>query len=142
VIINEIKNNKSGVQTLATAFIQIGSSTQKKMSLVNEDDQTYKLSEENKSVSFLFVKLPLNADLQKKPAIMIDDKKLGDLNYTHCNQKDGCVTNVRVSNEVIELFKKGKTMSVVMGIYGRNNNMQLKFPLKNFTKSYAKITKK
>ena len=75
------------MQTLATAIIQIGSSKQKKMNLVNEDDQTYKLSEENKNVPVLFVKLPLNADLRKKPVVIIDDKKLGDLNFTHCNQK-------------------------------------------------------
>ena len=50
-----------------------------KMNLVDEDDQTYKLSEENKKISVLTVKLPLNADLRKKPAVVIDDKNLGSL---------------------------------------------------------------
>ena len=112
------------------------------MNLINEDDQTYKLSEENKNIPILIVKLPLNVDLRKKPAVVIDDKKLGDLNFTHCNQIDGCVTNVAITEELIELFKKGKTMNIVMGVYGTPENMQLAFPLKNFTKSYAKMTKK
>lgn len=142
IVISEIKNiEKEKMQTLATAYFQIGSATQKKMNLVDEDDQTYKLSEENKDIPVLFVKLPFNVDLRKKPLILIDSKKLGNLNFTHCNQKDGCVTNVAVNNDVINLFKKGKNMSVITGIYGSNKNMEIKFPLKNFTKSYAKLIK-
>jgi hypothetical protein len=38
--------NKDKMQTLATAYFQIGSTSQKKMNLVDEEDQTYKLSEE------------------------------------------------------------------------------------------------
>lgn len=140
VIKSEIKN-KGKLQTIATAYIQIGSTKQKKMDLINENDQTYKLSEQNKSVQILFVKLPLNVDLTRKPAIVIDGKKLGDINFTHCNKLDGCVTNVAVNDNVIELFKKGKTMSVVTGIYGSAKNMKIEFPLKNFTKSYEKLIK-
>ena len=33
-------------------------------------------------------------------------------------------------------------MTVVMGVYGTNRNMNVKFPLKNFSKSYKKLTKK
>ena len=141
IIISEIKN-KDKMQTIATAYIQIASSKQKKMALINETDQTYKLSEENKNVSVLFIKLPLNVDLRKKPIIIIDNKKLGDLNYTHCNSKDGCVTNVAVDNDVVDLFKKGKTMSIVVGLHNNTNNMVIKFPLKNFSKSYAQLIKK
>jgi len=112
------------------------------MNLVNEDDQTYKLSEESKNVPVLVVKIPLNADLRKKPAIVIDGKKLGDLNFTHCNPQDGCVSTAAVNDEVIKLFEDGKTMSIVFGIYARNQNMTIEFPLKNFTKSYAKLIKK
>src|SRR6056300_1486793 len=72
--ISEYKN-KDKMQTLGTAYFQIGSTSQKKMNLVNEEDQTYKLSEESKSIPVLFVKLPLNVDLSKKPAIVIDNKK-------------------------------------------------------------------
>lgn len=139
---NEITLKDKNQQTLATAFILIGSSKQKKMNLINEDDQTYKLSEENKNIPILIVKLPLNVDLRKKPAVVIDDKKLGDLNFTHCNQIDGCVTNVAITEEVIELFKKGKTMTIVMGIYRSGQNIKIQFPLRNFTKSYAKLIKK
>ena len=142
VIISEIKDKNNKMQTLATAYIQIGSSKQKKMDLINENDQTYKLSEENKIVPVLFVKLPLNVDLAKKPAVIIDKKRLGDLNFTHCNNDEGCVTNVAVNNDVVELFKKGKTMSVVVGQYGAAKNLQIDFPLKNFSRSYAQLIKK
>ena len=141
IIISEIKN-KDKMQTIATAYIQIGSSKQKKMALINENDQTYKLSEENKNVPVLFVKLPLNVDLRKRPLIIIDNKKLGNLNYTHCNAKDGCVTNVTLDNNVVDLFKKGKTMSIVIGSYANTNNTRIEFPLKNFSKSYAQLIKK
>ena len=140
VITNQIKN-KDKMQILSTAYIQIGSTTQKKMDLINEDDQTYKLSEKNTDVPVLFVKLPLNVDLRKKPAIVVDTKKLGDLNFSHCNQKDGCVTNVAITNDVINFFKKGKTMFIVAGIYGGTKNMKIEFPLTNFSKSYAKLIK-
>ena len=133
---------KDKIQTLATAYIQIGSSKQKKMNLINEDDQTYKLSEENKNVSVLFVKLPFNVDLKIKPAIIIDNKKLGDLNYSHCNQTDGCAANFIIDNDVIDFFRKGKTMNIVTGIYNNTQNMKIEFPLKNFSRSYAQLTKK
>ena len=141
IVISEIKNNKDKMQTIATAYIQIGTATQKKMDLVNEEDQTYKLSEENKNIPVLFVKLPFNVDLRKKPAIIINDKKLADLNFTHCNQKDGCVTNVVINNNAIDLLKKSKTMFVFTGVYGSNQNMKIEFTLKNFTKSYAQLIK-
>ena len=139
----KFKNKKSGkIQTIASAIIQIGSSKQKKMDLVNADDQTYKLSEEDKDVPILFINLPLGTDLRKKPLLVIDDKKIANLDYTHCNNVDGCKTNILINNEVINLMKKGKTMIVVMGIYGNNKNMNIRFPLKSFSKSYAALTKK
>ena len=140
---NDLKAKDSDkVQRLATAYIQIGSSKQKKMNLIDEDDQTYKLSEENKNVPILFVNLPLNTDLRFKPLIQIDDKNYGTLNFTNCNQIDGCKTNAAISNDAIDVFKKGNTMSVVVRIFGSNKNMKIEFPLKNFTKSYIKLTKK
>jgi invasion protein IalB len=140
VIRNEIKN-KDKMQTLATAFVQMGSATQKKMNLVDAKDQTYKLSEESKNIPILIVKLPLNVDLSKKPAIVIDNKKLGNLNFSNCNQKDGCVTNMILSNNIIDLLRKGKTMSVISGILGNSQNLKIDFPLTNFTKSYAQLIK-
>jgi len=143
VIKNEIKvkdNDKK--QRLATAYIQIGSSKQKKMNLINEGDQTYKLSEENKNIPILFVNLPLNTDLRFKPLIQIDDKNYGKLNFTNCNNTDGCKTNAVISNDAIDKLKKGNTMSVIVRIFGINKNMKIEFPLKQFTKSYTKLIKK
>ena len=141
IIISQIKNNDK-MQTIATAYIQIGSTKQKKMNLINKDDQTYKLSEENKIVPILFVKLPLNVNLKKKPAIVIDDKKLADLTFSFCNQTDGCVSNILLNDGTVDFFKKGKIMSVVVGTYGNNENLKIDFPLKNFSKSYTQLLKK
>jgi invasion protein IalB len=141
VIKSEIKNKDNKMQTIATAYVQIGSSKQKKMNLINKDDQTYKLSEENKNVPILFVRLPLNIDLRKKALIIVDDKKLGNLEYTHC-LVDGCMTSVVLNNnDIIDLFKKGKTMTIIMGVYGASQNINIQFPLKNFSKSYTKLIK-
>ena len=136
-----IKDSKK-IQILAKAYLIIGSSSQKKMSLINEEDQTYKLSEENKNVPVLFVDLPLNTDLRAQPLIQIDNKSIGNLNYTHCNPTEGCKTNVAVSNDIIDLFKKGKTMTIIMKIYGKKENVKVEFPLKNFSKSYSILLKK
>ena len=140
VITSETKI-KDKIQTLATAYMQMGSSKKKKMDLINEEDQTYKLSVENKNVSVLFVKLPFNVDLGIKPAIMIDNKKLGDLNYSHCNQSDGCIANILIDDGVIDFFHKGKTMHIIMGVYNNTQNMRIEFPLKSFSRSYAQLTK-
>ena len=119
-----IKNTDNKDQTLATAYFEMESSKQ------------------NKIVPVLYVKLPLSVDLRKKPAIIIDDKNLGSLDFTHCNAVDGCTTNVAIGDGVIDLFKKGKTITVVMGIYGSAKNINIQFPLKNFSKSYAQLIKK
>ena len=72
---SEVKiNNSDKMKTIATAIIQIGLSKQKKMDLIDENDQTYKLSEVDKNVPVLFVNLPLNTDLRKKPLLIIDNK--------------------------------------------------------------------
>ena len=49
-ITKEVKLKDNKRQTIATAFIRIVSSKQKEMNLIDEKDQTYKLSEKNKDV--------------------------------------------------------------------------------------------
>jgi invasion protein IalB len=112
------------------------------MNLINEDDQTYKLTEENKNIPVLFVNLPLGTDLQKQPLIRVDGKDLGNLFYNTCNNIDGCRTNVAINENIIDLFKKGKNMTVVVNIFGSSKNFEINFPLKNFSKSYTKLLKK
>jgi invasion protein IalB len=137
---NEIKlKDKDEQQTLATAYIQIGSTKERKMNLVDKEDQTYKLSEEDKNIPLLFVNLPLNADLRKKPLVQVDGKNLGNLNYLHCNNSLGCKTSVVINNEVIDLLKKGKNMTIFIGIFGSNQNLKIEFPLKGFSKAYNKL---
>tara|TARA_B100001094_G_C17903166_1_gene657490 strand:- start:120 stop:677 length:558 start_codon:yes stop_codon:yes gene_type:complete len=137
---NKIKLKDKTEQTLATAYIQIGSTKERKMNLVDKEDQTYKLSEENKKIPLLFVNLPLNADLRKKPLIQVDGKNLGNLNYLHCNNNLGCKTSVLINNEVVDLLKKGKNITIIMGIFGSKQNLKIEFPLKGFTKAFGKIS--
>ena len=131
-------------RTLATAYIQLGSTTERKMDLVDGvdgEEKTYKLKEEIKSVPVLFIKLPLNVNLQKSPLVQIDKKNIFNLPFSHCNAQDGCVTTVALNDEIIKLLKAGKELTVVTGVYGRKKNLSINFPLKGFSKSYDSLLK-
>ena len=135
----EVKLKDKKEQTLATAYIQIASTKERKMNLVDKEDQTYKLSEEDKSIPLLLVNLPLNTDLRKKPLLQVDGKKLGNLNYLFCDNNQGCKTSVVINNDVIDLLKKGKNLTVIIGVFGTNKNLKIEFPLKGFSKAYSKL---
>ena len=128
-------------QTLATITIRMQSTTEKKMSLLDAEENTYKLSQENKFTPVMFVNLPLNVDLRKNPLIQVDNKNVLNVNYTHCNNQIGCATVAELNNDIINLFKEGKEVNVIIAAVGNNKNMSIKFPLKGFTKSYKKLLK-
>ena len=134
----KIKGQKSD-KVFSKAYIRVGFTNQKSMDLVNKDDQTYKLKETKKGVPVLFVSLPLNTDLKKKPLLQSDNKNLANLTYLNCDNQNGCTAMTVINNEVVNLLKKGKTMQVVFGVYGAQKNYSVKFPLKNFTKSYTSL---
>ena len=136
---NEIKLKDKKEQTLATAYVQLASKKERKMNLVDKEDQTYKLSEEDKSIPLLVVNLPLNTDLRKKPLLQVDGKKLGNLNYLFCDNNQGCKTSVVINNDVIDLLKKGKNMTIFIGVFGSNQNLKIEFPLKGFSNAYSKL---
>ena len=127
-------------QTLATAIIQLGSTTERKMDLVDGEEKTYKLKEENKLVPVLTVRFPLNVDLKKQPLIQIDKKNVLNIPFTHCNANEGCVTQIAINNdEVIKLFKSGKELTLITGIYRSKKNMSINLPLKGFSKAYDSL---
>lgn len=128
-------------QTLATAYIRLGSTTERKMDLVDGEEKTYELKEEIKSVSVLFINLPLNVNLKKSPLVQIDKKNIFNLPFSHCNAQDGCVTTVVINDEIIKLLKAGKELTVVTGVHGRKENLSINFPLKGFSKSYDSLLK-
>jgi invasion protein IalB len=128
-------------QIFASAYIQIGLSKEKKMQLINEEDQTYKLGEENKPVAILFIDLPLNTDLRKSPLIKSDKNSLGKTRYIQCNKVNGCKTMAILNDKIIEIFKKGKSLSITFAVFGSNENIIVQFPLKGFTKAYDKLAK-
>jgi invasion protein IalB len=128
-------------QTLATAFIQLGSTTERKMDLVDGEEKTYKLKEENKLVPVLTVRFPLNVDLKKQPLIQIDQKNILNIPFTHCNANEGCVTQTAINDEVINLFKSGKELTLITGIYRSKKNMSINLPLKGFSKAYDSLFK-
>jgi invasion protein IalB len=133
--------NSDKKQLLATAMIQLGSTTERKMDLVDGEEKTYKLKEENKVVSVLSIRLPLNVDLKKTPLVQVDKKNILNIPYSHCNPNDGCVTSIVINDEVIKLFKSGKELTLVMGIYNGKNNMSINLPLKGFSKAYDSLLK-
>jgi len=126
-------------QTLATVIIQLGSTTERKMDLVDGEEKTYKLKEENKLVPVLTIRFPLNVDLKKQPLIQIDKKNVLNIPFTHCNTRDGCVTQIAINDKVIELFKSGKELTLVMAPYGSKDNMSINLSLKGFSKAYKSL---
>ena len=128
-------------QTLATAIIQLGTTTERKMDLVDGEEKTYKLKEENKLVPVLSVRFPLNVDLKKQPLIQIDKKNVLNIPFSHCNANEGCVTRISINDEVIKLFKSGKELTLITGIYRSKNNMTINLPLKGFSKAYNSLLK-
>ena len=128
-------------QTLATAIIQLGSTTERKMDLVDGEEKTYKLKEENKLVPVLTIRFPLNVDLKKQPLIQIDKKNVLNIPFTHCNGNEGCVTQIAINDEVIKLFKSGKELTLAMGVYRAKDNMIINLPLKGFSKAYDSLLK-
>lgn len=128
-------------QTLATAYIRLESTIERKMDLVDGEEKTYKLKEENKLVPVIIVKLPFNVDLKKNPLIQIDKKNIFNLPFSHCNAQDGCVTSVAINDEIIKLLKAGKELTVITGVYGRKENLSINFPLKGFSESYDTLLK-
>ena len=126
-------------QTLVTALIQLGTTTERKMDLVDGEEKTYKLKEENKLVPVLTVRFPLNADLKKQPLVQIDKKNVLNIPFTHCNANEGCVTQISINDEVINLFKSGKELTLVMGVYRSKDNMSINLPLKGFSKAYDSL---
>ncbi len=128
-------------QTLATAYIRLGSTIERKMDLVDGEEKTYKLKEENKLVPVIVVELPFNVNLTKSPLVQIDKKNIFNLPFSHCNAQDGCVATVAINDEIIKLLKAGKELTVITGVHGRKENLSINFPLKGFSKSYDSLLK-
>ena len=128
-------------RTLVTAFISLGSTTERKMDLVDGEEKTYKLKEENKLVPVLTIKLPLNVDLKKQPLIQIDKKKVLNIPFSHCNANEGCVSQISINDEIIKLFKSGKELTLAIGVYRATDNMIINLPLKGFSKAYDSLLK-
>ena len=128
-------------QNLATAIIELRSTTERKMDLVDGKEKTYKLKEKNKLVPFLTIRFPLNVDLKKQPLVQIDKKNVLNIPFSHCNAKVGCVTGITINDEVINLFKSGNELTLVMAVKGSKENMSIKLPLKGFSKAYDSLFK-
>ena len=128
-------------QTIATAIFQLGTTTERKMDLVDGEEKTYKLKEENKLIPVLTIRFPLNVDLKKQPLIQIDKKNVLRIPFTHCNTNEGCVTQISITDEVIKLFKSGKELNLLTGIYRTKKNMNINLPLKSFSKAYDSLLK-
>jgi invasion protein IalB len=133
--------NSDKKQILATVLIQLATTTERKMDLVDGKEKTYKLKEENKLIPILTIKFPLNVDLRKKPLIRIDEESILNIPFTHCNEQEGCITQITINDEVLKYFKLGKELTLIMAAYGSKDNMSIKLPLKGFSKAYSSLLK-
>ena len=138
IVIVKLNDKK---QNISSAIIQLRSSTERKMALIDGEEKTYKLKETNKLIPVLVVKLPFNVNLKKIPLLRIDKKKILNLPFSYCNSKDGCVVSADITDEVLKLLKEGNILTVTAAIYGSKNFFNLAFPLKGFSKSYKSLLK-
>ena len=139
-VLTQFENKEKKKQTLATIYIQKNSSSKKVMNLINEEDQTYKMGEEKKTLLNLIAHLPLNSDLTKKPILSVDNKNIVNLIYLNCNSTIGCRAMVTLDEEKLQQFKKGEVLSIIMPT-GHKQPMKMDFPLKGFAKAFKKFTK-
>ena len=93
-------------------------------------------------VPVMFINFPLNTDLRMQPIIRVAGKDISGLRFSHCNQTIGCNSRLNINDEVIELFKKEKEMSLLFAIYGAAKSFEIKLPLKGFKDSYKKLSSK
>ena len=126
-------------QTLATAYIKLISTTERKMNLVEGEEKTYKLKEEKKLIPSLTVNLPLNVNLKKQVLIQVDKKNILNLPFSHCNAQVGCVVSSGVSGGFIKLLKAGKQLTIVTSVFNQKKNMAIPLSLKGFSKSYESL---
>ena len=110
-------------KTLVTAYVRIG------------------LNSKKEKIPVFFLMLPFNTNLQKKPKIIVDETVFLNLDFTHCNTKDGCITQNTFNQKGVSLLKEGKELNIIYEDYKLKKNIQLKLPLKGFTKAYDSLTK-
>jgi hypothetical protein len=65
IVIVKLNDKK---QNISSAIIQLRSSTEREMALIDGEEKTYKLKETNKLIPVLVVKLPFNVNLKKIPS--------------------------------------------------------------------------
>ena len=109
------------------------------MDLVDKTNQTYKLNENEINLPIFFINLPLNTDLRKKPLMQVDGKNIFNLDYLSCNATEGCKALTVMNEQSVELFKKGKELTVIFGVPGQSNNVKVDFTLKGFSNAYENL---
>ena len=134
-----INSNTKKKQDLATVFIYLSSKTERKMDLVDGEEKTYKLSEKKKIIPTLLARLPLSISLENSPLIQIDNKNITNLKFTHCNTQFGCTATIPINDNIINLFRSGKLLKIILRKNGGTKNFAIEFPLKGFSKSYKNL---
>lgn len=134
-ILNQVEDKDKKLINFATAFVLKSEEIIKS----KDKDKDAKEAITKKPVILFVINLPLNVDLTAKPQVQIDNKKAFDINFTNCNQNDGCKSMGVISNENFEKLKKSKTFSVITRVYGTNSNIKIDFPLKDFESEFKKL---
>ena len=138
IAIQIIQDNNNNKKIFSRAFIEYVEKSSSSMNLVNKEAQTYKLEEKKTRVPFFSLGLPLNTDLQTLPTVSINGKSLlFNLKFIYCNQNEGCKAAAYINDSIIQKFEANNEFFINFKTSGRKELLQIKYPLKNFTKSHA-----
>ena len=144
IVFNTTNEETKKTSTYLTAEIIKSTSTKKEMVLMNEADQTYKVTEKKSDVTILSIKFPFNVDLTRNALVGVEDLKSDDwkvlkLKYLYCNPSVGCKAIVLLDEESVNSFKAGRFLKIQFSVYSNKQAYDLKLPLKGFSKAYKKL---
>jgi invasion protein IalB len=133
-LFSEVKDDKSKI--LARVYLQ---------SVVNTDAKSNsdKQNKNSKGPNLVaFANLPLGIFIPAGVTVDVDKKHEFKAQLLECNTGQGCRAVFEVQPKLLDLMKKGKTMSVVILDAQNKRKISFHFSLADFEKSYQKFTAK
>ena len=133
-IFSEVKDDKDKI--LARVYLQKVVNTGAKI----KSDKQNKNSKGAKLVAF--ANLPLGLFIPSGVTVDVDKKHEFKAQLLECNTGQGCRAVFEVQPKLLDLMKKGKTMSVVILDAQNKRKISFHFSLAEFEKAYQKFTAK
>lgn len=133
-LFSEVKDDKDKI--LARVYLQ---------NVVNADAKS-KSDKQNKKGNganlIAFANLPLGLFIPAGVTVDVDSKNEFKAQLLECNNGQGCRAAFEVKPKLLDLMKKGKTMSVVILDAQNKRKISFHFALADFEKAYQKFTAK